>query len=115
MGYAMTGAGALVPATGLFSTGEKLAGDGNQAGHWKDNVLAPDGLFRGIMDPTLADGFKLTEAFLTLLASPGGPSLDRMAFDVIGYDVPEPGSLSLFALGGLAMHRRRRATRAAAN
>ncbi len=81
---------------GYFSTGSDY-GDGNQASHWKD------GLGLGIMDPT---------------ANPAGqvntPSeLDKIAFDVIGWDVdynavPEPSSVLAAALGALLIAGRRR-------
>ncbi len=81
---------------GFFSTGSDL-GDGNQASHWKD------GLGLGIMDPT---------------ANPAGQTnvpttLDKIAFDVIGWDVdynavPEPSSLLAAALGMLLIAGRRR-------
>ena len=74
-----------------FSTGS-YNGDGRQASHWKDNL----GL--GLMDPTAAPG-----EFLTVTA------LDLLAFDVIGYEIiPEPITLSLLTLGGLALLRRRK-------
>jgi len=75
---------------GLFSTG-RYNGDGRQASHWKDNL----GL--GIMDPTVAAG-----ELMTITA------LDIMAFDVIGYDLPEPTTLLLLIAGGLIILRRRR-------
>ena len=81
---------------GFFSTGSDL-GDGNQASHWKD------GLALGIMDPT---------------ANPAGQTntpttLDKIAFDVIGWDVdynavPEPSSLLAAAVGMLLIAGRRR-------
>ena len=83
-----------------FSTGRNF-GDGQQAGHWKDNL----GL--GIMDPTTAFG-----ELLAISAN------DIQAFDVIGWNVasvsnnaPEPSALALFglSLAGLAFSRRRRA------
>jgi hypothetical protein len=45
----------IMPATNLalFSTG-LYQGDGNQASHWKDDVLT--GSFIGIMDPTAGLG-----------------------------------------------------------
>lgn len=80
---------------GGFSTGSTY-GDGQQASHWKDNL----GL--GIMDPT---------------AQPAGQAniptnLDLVAIDVIGwnvnYNVPEPSSLFVAALGSLMLLGRRR-------
>jgi hypothetical protein len=75
----------------------KNGGDGQQASHWKDDQTPVP--FIGIMDPTLSSGTiePVTEA-------------DYFAMDLIGYDViPEPGMVSLFAVGlvGLLMRRRR--------
>ena len=67
-------------------------GDGRQASHWKDN----NGL--GLMDPTIGYGE------LGVISAN-----DLRAFDLIGWDVvPEPATLSLLLLGGLALLRRRR-------
>lgn len=60
-------------STGVFG------GDGRQASHWKDDVLA--GRFIGVMDPTLAAA---TIEPITLA--------DRRAFDLIGYHIV-PASL----------------------
>lgn len=73
-----------------FSTG-KYNGDSRQASHWKDNL----GL--GIVDPTAATG-----ELLQITA------LDVQAFDVIGYDIPEPATLVLLAIGGMVVMLRRR-------
>jgi len=75
---------------GTFSTGTTF-GDGNQAGHWENDL----GL--GIMDPTATAGELLAIG-----------ALDLQAFDVMGYNltaVPEPAGLAL-ALA-LAFRRRR--------
>jgi PEP-CTERM motif len=84
----------------LFSTGP-YDGDGRQASHWKDNL----GL--GILDPTAAPG--------ELLAI---TALDRRALDVIGWNLsaasaPEPGTLSLLALGGVGVIGLRRRNKTA--
>lgn len=85
-----------------FSTGTALAGDGEQAGHWKTDAMF------GLMDPTLASGFALTDAFDSLVLGP--PSADLLALDVIGWTrVPAPGALALAAFAGMAGARRRRA------
>jgi PEP-CTERM motif len=89
------GATNLTPgAQGGFSTGINF-GDGRQASHWKDN------LGWGIMDPT---------------SQPAGivnvvTQLDLLALDVIGWNpiaVPEPGSMMLVGVAGLAMACRQR-------
>ena len=84
---------------GTFSTGQ-FNGDGRQASHWKDNLSL------GIMDPTFAPGE------LGVISS-----LDRLAFDVIGYDVspvPEPSSVVtvMGLLGLIGWRERGRARRA---
>ncbi|MFA6133611.1 MAG: NF038122 family metalloprotease [Phycisphaerae bacterium] len=77
----------------LMSTGQYY-GDGRQASHWKDNL----GI--GILDPTAAAGELLSIS-----------NNDLAALDLIGWDVvPEPATLSLLALGGLAILRRRKAS-----
>jgi len=84
-----------------FSTGAALAGDGSQASHWKTDAMF------GLMDPTLATGFELTDAFDTLAA--GGAFPDAIALDVIGWTpVPAPGSLALTGLSCIALARRKR-------
>jgi hypothetical protein len=64
-------------STSRLSTGrpDGTGGDGNQASHWKDNVLN-SGVYVGIMDPSGADGDKdqLT-------------AIDLQTLDLIGYDV----------------------------
>jgi len=77
-----------------FATGRNF-GDGQQAGHWKDNL----GI--GLMDPTGAQGESRVIG-----------SRDLEAFDVIGWNaVPEPTGSTLLGGGfaglvGLAMRRR---------
>lgn len=84
-----------------FSTGVGLAGDGEQAGHWK-----ADAMF-GLMDPALGAGFALTDAFDTLVA--GGAFADYIALDVIGWTpVPVPSTMCIASLAGVALLRRRR-------
>lgn len=75
-----------------FSTGRRN-GDGQQASHWKDDQDL------GLLDPTTnASG---ADNMLS--------ELDLLAFDVIGYTIiPEPSSLSLVALGALALLSARR-------
>lgn len=76
----------------LFSEG-RTHGDGQQASHWKDNMML------GLLDPTAARGQLLSIS-----------KLDVQMFDTIGWNaVPEPGSIALFGLGmaGLAGLRRR--------
>jgi hypothetical protein len=83
-----------------MSTGVTGAGtDGRQASHWKADELT--GNFIGLMDPTISAGvfYGISEA-------------DWRALDLIGYNiVPEPTSLSILVLGGVAAAaiRRRRA------
>lgn len=76
-----------------FSTGTQQ-GDGNQTGHWKDQV----GL--GIMDPTAGPGemLSISENDLAIF--------DAIGWNVIrpsggGLTVPEPGALPLLVLGGI--------------
>ncbi|MCK4850453.1 MAG: NF038122 family metalloprotease [Phycisphaerae bacterium] len=85
-----------VAAENRMSTG-KYFGDGRQASHWKDNSLT--GTLIGIMDPTFPSG--------TIV--PVNNS-DLRALDLIGYEilVPEPATLALLLLGGLALLSRRR-------
>ena len=65
-----------------FSTG-RAHGDGQQAGHWKDNLNL------GIMDPTIASG---TQQFIS--------ALDRRVLDVIGWN-PSNKWLWMDPAGGL--------------
>jgi hypothetical protein len=89
---------------GQLSTGA-VNGDLRQASHWKDDTLT--NLTLGIMDPTRS-GFQGGVTNLNLTA------LDRIAFDVMGYDtyVPEPATWAMMIAGfgfvGAAMRRRRR-------
>jgi hypothetical protein len=78
-----------------MSTGQ-YTGDGRQASHWKDDRLT--GALIGIMDPTID--------YQQIWTVSGA---DLRALDLIGYDiVPEPATLTLLALGALAMRRRGR-------
>ena len=89
---------------GPLSSGvnSSLGGDGNQASHWQDRGFGGNpGPIIGIMDPIIANG---ELQFIR--------DADRTAFDLIGYNltnVPEPTTLMLAGLGGLALLRRRRA------
>jgi uncharacterized protein (TIGR03382 family) len=84
-----------------FSTGVGLAGDGEQAGHWKEDPMF------GLMDPDLGLGFELTDAFDALVV--GGAFADSIALDVIGWTpVPAPGTVCLAGLAGASLFRRRR-------
>jgi len=75
----------------LMSTGV-TQGDGRQASHWKDSL----GL--GLMDPTLSLG-ETVPVHMN----------DLRAMDLIGYEiVPEPATLSVLVMGGMALLRRRR-------
>lgn len=76
---------------GIFADGAN-SGDGRQASHWKDNL----GL--GIMDPSAANGEKITIS-----------ALDIRALDVIGWNLtPEPPMFLLIGLAGLAARKARR-------
>ena len=94
------GANCLAP----LSTGA-LNGDRRQASHWKDDTLR-NALPIGIMGPT-ASGPGGTRPFMAI------SKYDRLAFDVMGYDlsVPEPGTWMMLITGfgfiGAAMRRRR--------
>ena len=59
-----------------LSTG--IAGDGRQAGHWKDDSLS--GTYIGIMDPVHPDGSLTVDGRYL-------QSTDIRAFDVMGYDI----------------------------
>ncbi|HEU4968802.1 MAG TPA: NF038122 family metalloprotease [Sphingomonas sp.] len=89
---------------GNLSTGS-VNGDLRQASHWKDDTLT--GLTLGIMDPTRT-GFAGGVTNLNLTP------LDRIAFDVMGYDtyVPEPATWAMmiagFGLVGAVLRRRQR-------
>lgn len=89
----------------LLSTGRAL-GDGRQASHWKDDTLLNINPPIGIMDPT-ASGPGGSRPLMTI------SKLDRIAFDVMGFDlaVPEPGTWMMLIAGfgfvGAAMRRRR--------
>ena len=74
----------------IFSNG-RTNGDGQQASHWKDNR----GI--GILDPTAARGELLAIS-----------QMDLTMFDAIGWDVPEPASIALFAMGAAALAGSRR-------
>lgn len=94
------GANCIAPlSTGSFN------GDRRQASHWKDDTLL-GGLPIGIMDPT-ASGPGGTRPLMKI------SKFDRLAFDVMGYDlaVPEPGTWMMliagFGLVGATMRRRR--------
>ena len=71
-----------------LSTGriDGTGGDGEQAGHWKDDTLF--GSYIGLMDPRIGDGElnALTEEDLT-------------AFDLIGYSFKPPAPITFTTLG----------------
>jgi hypothetical protein len=96
----------------LLSTGA-TNGDRRQASHWKDDTLLNINPPIGIMDPT-ASGPGGTRPFMQI------SKLDRLAFDVMGYDlaVPEPGTWMMLITGfgfvGAAMRRRATAAQTAA-
>jgi hypothetical protein len=80
---------------GLFSTG-RYNGDGNQAGHWKDDDFL-GGVSLGLMDPKVGVG-ELQQI----------SALDLLAFDVIGWNtttksIPAPSSLLLLGIGVLGV------------
>lgn len=91
------GDGSIPMSTGVY------AGDGRQASHWKDDLAL------GIMDPTAEMGELLK-------ISP----YDLIAFDLIGWDIdwqlieagwnelPEPASITLFALAATALLKRQK-------
>jgi hypothetical protein len=99
-------------AIASFATGVNF-GDGNQAGHWQENVSAngPTGII-GIMDPATALGERITIS-----------ETDLRAFDAIGWNraaaqmtnnsvnVPEPANFVgtfIFAAFGIEMVLKRR-------
>jgi hypothetical protein len=71
-----------------LSTGraDGTGGDGEQAGHWKDDVLF--GAYIGLMDPRIGDGERnpLTES-------------DLKGFDLIGYRFKPPAPITFTTLG----------------
>lgn len=85
-----------------FSTGD-FTGDGNQAGHWKDNNLT--GTLIGIMDPTFAPGsvWNISDS-------------DLQTYNLIGYDLapvpfefsPAVGIIGLGTIFGLNYLRKKR-------
>jgi hypothetical protein len=84
-----------------MSTGQNQ-GDGRQASHWKDDFIFDgsnffSGPLIGIMDPTLNNG----------TIENVGPA-DTRAMELIGYDTPEPGSMTLIAIGAIGALGRRR-------
>lgn len=94
----LTAGGGLVGGVNHFSRGVNN-GDGRQASHWRD------GLGLGIMDPTAQPPGSLNTV----------TALDIQAFDVIGWDlntatatVPEPSSIAILVLFGIAGCIRRR-------
>jgi hypothetical protein len=76
----------------MFSTGDALAGDMHQAGHFKDDPTF------NLMDPELATGVELTDFFDGLLSGPPPP--DLIALDVIGWTIVPEASPFMFV--GLA-------------
>lgn len=85
-----------------MSTGANQ-GDGRQASHWKDDFYFDGTKFVfgptiGIMDPTLNDG-----------VSEQVGEADLRAMELIGYDTPEPGGITILGLGTMGMLARRRA------
>lgn len=92
-----------------LSTG-RLNGDLRQASHWKDDALLGINPPLGLMDPT-ATGPNGTRPFQFI------SKFDRLAFDVMGYDlaVPEPGTWMTLIIGfgfvGAGMRRRRQTGR----
>jgi hypothetical protein len=102
------------PTIGFANPGDIVISDGTNSVTILSSSLAPasDGVGgRGTFNFTTADISSLSGQFITIVAPNTGQylGLNEITFSTAGTAVPEPASLGLLSLAGLAALRRRRA------